>query len=207
MEDRPDAETVLGETGALPEESAAEGQAADAPAEPDLAAALAAERQRAAEYLDALQRLKADFDNYRRRMLSEQGRWQENAVGAFLATLLPVVDNLERAVAAAGDAEAVRQGVELTLRQLREVLAKAGLEPMEAVGQTFDPTRHEAMAQVESAAHREGEITAEFRRGYLFKGQVLRPALVQVAKAPAAVPQEQPAESGDGRTGEGGSQP
>jgi molecular chaperone GrpE len=138
---------------------------------------------RAEEYLQALQRLKADFDNYRRRTAQDQARWGEAAVAAFVARILPVVDNLERAVQAGGDAAAVRQGVELTLRQLREVLAAAGVVPLEALGQPFDPERHEAVARGPAAGMAEGTVAEEYRRGYLMRGSVLRPALVKVVTA------------------------
>jgi molecular chaperone GrpE len=144
---------------------------------------LDAQTRLAADYLDGLQRLKADFDNYRRRMMGEQARWRDMAVAEFIGGVLPVVDDLERAVAAGGDAEAVRQGVAMTLRQFHQVLLRAGVEPMEPVGRPFDPTVCEAVEQVPSGEHPDGTVMAEMRRGYLFKKQVLRPALVRVAKA------------------------
>jgi molecular chaperone GrpE len=173
------------------EEPAADGGGpAPAEAEARRIAELEAELERRGrlcdEYLASLQRLKADFDNYRRRMMQEQARWQELAVGEFVAGLLPVVDNLERALSASGDAEAIRQGVELTLRQFRDVLRQAGVEPMEAAGRPFDPAFHEAMAQVETDEHPDGHVIDELRKGYLFRKQVLRPALVRVARSPAA---------------------
>jgi molecular chaperone GrpE len=155
-----------------------EGEAQQAPKAADDAA-------RAEEYLQALQRLKADFDNYRKRQAQEQARWGDAAVAAFVLQLLPVVDNLERALAAAGDAQAVRQGVELTVRQLREVLAQAGITPMTSVGEPFDPTRHEAVARGPAPGVPEGVVAEEYRRGYLFRDQVLRPALVRVSDGSA----------------------
>ena len=143
-------------------------------------AASAGDRQ-AEEYLAALQRLKADFDNYRRRIGQEQTRWGDTAVAGFIGQLLPVVDNLERAMGAAGDGDAVRQGVELTVRQLREVLAAAGVTPMEVVGQPFDPVRHEAVARGAAEGLEEGLVAEEYRRGYIFRDQVLRPAMVKVS--------------------------
>lgn len=150
--------------------------------EPDQRAA--AER-RAEEYLAQLQRLKADFDNYRRRMMQEQVRWQEQAVGRFVAQLLPVLDNLERALLAGEGAgvDALRQGLEMTLRQFRDVLAREGVTPIEAVGRPFDPACHEAMMRVEGGEREEDTVVEEFQKGYLYKGAVLRPALVKVAVA------------------------
>ena len=185
------------------QEPAADAAPGDGAARPEAA--------RAEEYLQTLQRVTADFANYRRRTVLEQQRWTESAVGAFVLRLLPVVDNLERAVAASGDAAALRQGVELTLRQLRDVFGAAGIRRMEAVGQPFDPARHEAVA---GAA--EGVVAEEYRAGYTQQDQVLRPAMVRVgpaeaaagkdgpagAAAPAAeVPAEAAGEEGDGRSG------
>lgn len=149
-----------------------------------------AAEERAADLLGQLQRLKADFDNYRRRMLQEQARWQETAVASFLRELLPVLDNLERAIAAAPStgeergAGALRQGLELTLRHFHGVLERAGVSPINAAGQPFDPNRHEAMMRVVAGEHPEDTVVEELQKGYIFKGQVLRPSLVKVAVAP-----------------------
>ncbi len=136
---------------------------------------------RAEEYLAALQRLKADFDNYRRRVGQDQARWGDAAVAGFIVQLLPVVDNLERALTASGDGAAVRQGVDMTLRQLRDVLQGVGVAPMEATGQPFDPTRHEAVARGPVEGVAAGTVAEEYRKGYLLRDQVLRPAMVKVA--------------------------
>jgi molecular chaperone GrpE len=149
------------------------GGAAEAGAAGDASAA-----GRAEEYLQSLQRITADFANYRRRTAAEQSRWREAGVAAFALQMLPVVDNLERAVAAAGDGATVRQGVEMTLRQLREVFEGSGIRRMAAVGESFDPGRHEAVA-----GEPEGVVAEEYRAGYLFREQVLRPAMVRVGPA------------------------
>lgn len=176
-----------------PAESGAELHATDGPEQERSAVetaelealytALAAERRKAEEYLGQLQRLKADFENYRRRMNHEQARWQEQAAGQVLLQILPVLDNLERAVASSGkaDAEILRQGLDLTLRQFRETLEKLGVQPIEAIGRPFDPNRHEAMMREESCEVEEDTVIGELQKGYAYKGQVLRPALVKVA--------------------------
>ncbi|HVB11406.1 MAG TPA: nucleotide exchange factor GrpE [Bacillota bacterium] len=181
-----DVETILGETGALPEESAEESTEALRQEMDGLRAELEAARRQAGEHLQARIRLQADFDNYRKRMMTEQARWRDDAVADAIRQELPAFDNLERAAGAAGDLEAVRKGVDLTLRQLREVLRGLGLEEI-AVGDhtPFDPNLHEAISPVESAAHAEGEVVKLERRGYTFKGALLRAALVTVAKAAA----------------------
>lgn len=144
-------------------------------------------RQKAEEYLAQIQRLRADFDNYRKRMMQEQARWRDAAVGEFIMGLLPVMDNFERALAAAskgGDPASLLQGIQMIHRQLSDTLARAGLQPMEAVGQPFNPNLHEAMMRVESGEGYEVDtVVEEFQRGYIYKGSVIRPALVKVAVA------------------------
>ncbi len=162
----------------------AERTEVEPPAEGNGKDALGSERQetgKAEEYLQNLIRLKADFDNYRRRTVQDQARWGEAAVAAFIVQLLPVVDNLERAMVAAGDAVAVRQGVEMTLRQFGTVLGGAGVTAMTSLGQAFDPARHEAVARGPAADAAPGTVVEEYRKGYLLRDQVLRPAMVRVA--------------------------
>ena len=147
---------------------------------------LEAARREAGERLEQLQRLQADFTNYRRRMIQEQARWRQQAVGDFVRELLPVVDNLERALAAGRDGDPLKEGVALVHRQLLDTLRQAGVEPIDAAGQTFDPRLHEAMAREETDRFPDGQVIEVFQRGYLYQGRTLRPALVKVAVAPAA---------------------
>ena len=111
----------------------------------------------------------------------------EAAAADLIRDLLPVVDDLERALAAPrrpADADGpLRRGVELIHQQLLEVLRKRGVEPFESVGRDFDPAWHEAVAHEPANGHRDGEIAAEFRRGYRLGSRLLRPAQVKVAKA------------------------
>lgn len=179
-------------------EARAAADAARAEAEAARAEAAAA-RQQAEVYLDQLRRLQADFTNYRRRMMEEQSRWRQDAEAELARALLPVVDNLERALAAGGDAShPVVQGVAMVHRQFLDVLRQAGVEPMDAEGQPFDPHRHEAVARVETADHPDGTVIEVFQRGYLYRGRTLRPAMVKVAVAPAGAP------SGPGEAGPDG---
>ena len=159
---------------------------------------------KADEYLQNLVRLKADFDNYRRRTAQDQARWGEAAVAEFIAQVLPVVDNLQRAMTAVGDVAAVRRGVEMTLRQLDGVLAAAGVTAMSVLGQPFDPARHEAVARGPVVGVAAGSVAEEYRKGYLLRDQVLRPAMVKVAvevaaeSAPAADgPSAEPGQAAD----------
>ena len=101
--------------------------------------------------------------------------------------LLPVVDNLERAIAHAkdgGNGKSLVEGVEMVLRGFFDTLAKHGVVPIAAVGQRFDPEKHEAMAQIESGTYEPNTVVEEYHKGYLLRDRLLRPALVSVAKTP-----------------------
>jgi molecular chaperone GrpE len=145
------------------------------------------ERQRD-EYYDLLLRKSAEFDNYRRRIDRERQAVSEAAAADLLADLLPLVDDLERALqaeAGAEGAEAYRRGVELIHRQLGDILRKRGVHPIDALGTTFDPHYHQAVVHEPAPGHREGEVIGEFRRGYMLGDRLLRPAMVKVAKGEA----------------------
>jgi len=145
--------------------------------------ALQAERDR---FYDLLLRKTAEFDNYRRRTDRERREWTEGAYADILADLLPVLDDLDRAlkVEASGDqADAYRKGVELIHRRLLDLLRRRGVQPVEAVGQPFDPHRHQAVVYEPVEGKPDGEIIEEFARGYLMGERLLRPAMVKVAKA------------------------
>lgn len=140
-------------------------------------------RERDAHY-DRLLRVTAEFDNYRKRTERERRELVEQAAGDLLGDLLPVVDDLERALAAdTGDGDAYRRGVEIIRKQLLEVMTRRGVAPIEAVGTDFDPTLHQAVAHEPSDGHRDGEVVAELRRGYTLRQRLLRPSMVKVAKA------------------------
>lgn len=126
-------------------------------------------------------RLLADFDNYRKRSEREREDLARYALAEPVRDLLPVVDNLARALAASGQLEDLRRGVEMTERQLSEVLRRYGVEEVPAVGRPFDPHLHEAMAQVESDEVKEPTVVEVLQRGFLLRGRLLRPALVRVA--------------------------
>jgi len=135
------------------------------------------------ELYDRLLRTTAEFDNYRKRTDRERRELSEAAGVDVIRDLLPVVDDLERALAAPkADASTYRAGVELIRRQLLEVLRRRGVEPLDVVGQDFDPSWHEAVADEPADGRREGEVTSEVRRGYRIGQRLLRPAMVKVAK-------------------------
>jgi molecular chaperone GrpE len=144
-----------------------------------VAAQLETARRERDEYLDALRRLKAEFENARKRQQREQDRILQMASERLVLELLPVLDNLDRALEAGGD---IREGVRVTRDQLADVLGKEGLLPVASDGQTFDPNVHEAVMGQPSEEHEEGTILQTFERGYLLRGKPIRPAKVVVAK-------------------------
>jgi molecular chaperone GrpE len=136
------------------------------------------------EYYDRLLRKTAEFDNYRKRSERERREQAEYAAADVLGDLLPLVDDLERALQAATDsADAYRKGVELIHRQMLELLRRHGVTAIEAAGQDFDPHLHQAVAHEEAPGHRDGEVVEQFCRGYKLRDRLLRPAMVKVAKA------------------------
>ena len=142
------------------------------------------------ELQDRLLRTAAEFDNYRKRTDKERRELSQVIAADVVREILPVLDDLERALAATPGAasgkdgvSALHKGVELVHRQLLDVLRKRGVEPLEVVGKDFDPEWHEAVADEPLDGHRDGEITAELRRGYKIGNRLLRAAMVRVAKA------------------------
>jgi molecular chaperone GrpE len=134
---------------------------------------------------DRVLRIAAEFDNYRKRIDRERREQAESAAAGLLGDILPVVDNLERALQAPAGPEAAsyRAGVELIHRQLIDLLRKRGVTPIEARGADFDPRFHQAVSHEESADHRDGEVMEEMQRGYMLGDRLLRPAMVKVAKS------------------------
>jgi molecular chaperone GrpE len=144
-----------------------------------LAEELVATRRERDQYLDALQRLKAEFENSRKRWERERVRILETASERLVVELLPVLDNLDRALEAEGD---IHEGVRAIRDQLVAVLGKEGLLPLASDGQPFDPNVHEAVMGQPSEEHEEGTILQTFQRGYALNGKPIRPAKVVVAK-------------------------
>jgi molecular chaperone GrpE len=130
---------------------------------------------------DRLLRTAAEFDNYRKRMDRERRDLAEYTAGEAIKDLLPIIDNLERALQASALDDPLRKGVELIHKQMLEILRRRGVTPIEALGADFDPNVHEAVTQEESAQHREGEVMEELQRGYKVGDRLLRPAMVKVA--------------------------
>ena len=173
------------DTTAPADESGAAGQpAADSPASGGSDALDALRREKDA-LQDRLLRTAAEFDNFRKRVDRERRELAEYASADVLAELLPIVDNLERALQApaAGGDDAFRKGVELILKQMLDLLKKRGVRPIDAQGADFDPNFHQAVIHAASDAHREGEVMQELQRGYMLGDRLLRPAMVKVAKS------------------------
>jgi molecular chaperone GrpE len=131
---------------------------------------------------DRLLRTAAEFDNYRKRMDRERRDLAEYTAGEAIKDLLPIIDNLERALQASAQDDPLRKGVELIHKQMLEMLRKRGVTPIEALGADFDPNVHEAVSHEESDQHREGEVMEELQRGYKVGERLLRPSMVKVAK-------------------------
>jgi molecular chaperone GrpE len=137
------------------------------------------------EYYDLLLRKSAEFDNYRKRVDRDRQTLSDAAAASMIEELLPLMDDLERALKVEGGAEggeSYRRGVELIHRQLGEILRKRGVRAIEALGADFDPYYHQAVSHEPAEGRREGEIIEEFRRGYMLGDRLLRPSMVKVAK-------------------------
>jgi len=136
------------------------------------------------EYLKHLERLQADFDNYKKRQEKKQKEFIEFANEGLINNLLSVIDNLERALDSTKnekDTKAIKEGINNTLKEFRNILQKEGVKPMQSIGHRFDPYKHEAVMRIETDKYSEDTVTEEFRKGYYIKSKVLRPAIVKVA--------------------------
>lgn len=146
-------------------------------------------RQECDDLRDRLLRTAAEFENYRKRTDRERGELHDFVTADLMRDLLPIGDDLERAIEAATAADnnpelaAFQEGVSLIHRHLGDFLRKHGVEAMEVIGQPFDPEWHEAVVEEPAAGRPDGEITAELRRGYRIGPKLLRAAMVRVAKA------------------------
>ena len=133
--------------------------------------------------LDRLARAQAEFENARRRAVKEQQDFRDYAAADAIKPLLPVIDSFERALKApAGDSDDLRSGLELIYRQFQDALQKMGVRPIESVGKPFDPRVHEAIEMVDTNEAEDHHVLDELQRGYNYKGRLLRPAMVRVAR-------------------------
>jgi molecular chaperone GrpE len=132
---------------------------------------------------DRYLRLAAEYDNFRKRTAREWREYQARATAEVLREMLELADNLDRALKAPGeDAAALRKGVDLISQQFQAKLRKMGVEPIDVIGQPFDPAQHEAVLMVEKDGVESQHVVDEVQRGYTLQGEVLRPARVTVAQ-------------------------
>ena len=167
------------------EEGEETAQASDPAAVADRGAISETDKLRAERdaLLDRLARLQAEFDNARKRAAREQQEFREFAAADVIKNILPVLDSFERALKApTGDSTDLRSGLELIYRQFQDVLQKMGVQPIESVGKPFDPRAHEAIEMVDTTEAEDHHVLDELQRGYNYKGRLLRPAMVRVAR-------------------------
>ena len=147
---------------------------------------LEAKEREANENLDRYLRQRAELDNFKKRTQREREDAVRYANETLIRDLVPVIDNLERAVAHAKtgvDGKPLVDGVEMVLKGLIDVFTRHGVVQLTAVGEVFDPAKHEAMTQIESDQHKPNTVVEEFNKGYLYRDRLLRPALVSVARS------------------------
>lgn len=157
----------------------------------ELHATIAERDEEVSKIRDQFLRERAELENFKKRMTREKSEALRYASEPLIRDLLPAIDNLARALAAAGDSaansgEVLREGVAMVARQLDEILARAGVAAVEAANRPFDPAEHEALAHIETTQSDPGNVLDEHARGYRLHDRLLRPAQVTVAKAPTS---------------------
>ncbi len=187
-----------GQDNAPPEESEREAEASGLEPAPPTREQLETLERELTETKDLLLRRRAEFENYRRRSERDQQAAADEAAAAVLRRLLDTVDNLERALVAPEGEGALRQGVELTLRDLVATLDAQGVAVVDPQGERFDPTRHQALLHEAVPGFGAGTVAQVLRKGFLFKDRLLRPALVKVASGDASEESEPPIDDGGG---------
>jgi molecular chaperone GrpE len=132
---------------------------------------------------DRFLRKQAEFENFRKRMERDKQEFYDFALSNFIKDVLPIIDGLERGlyVSESDNVESYKKGIELILKQFRDVLATVGLQPIRAIGTIFDPNYHQAVIREENNMLAENEIIEELQRGYTYKDRLLRPSMVKVA--------------------------
>lgn len=149
---------------------------------------------KAEEYLTSLQYLRADFENYKRRAEKEKREFADFCIECVIKDLLPIKDALEVAVGHStknNNSEGLLKGVEMTVKQITELLNREGIEEIQALGELFDPFKHEVVAKEMAENHPENTVIEVMRKGYLFRGKVIRPAMVKLAIKELIKEQEQ----------------
>ena len=172
-------EQPVNEQAAAPQEEAAQPEKKATPLEELRKAA----EQKRDEYLDMAQRVQAEFDNFRRRNNAARSEaWSDGARETVLL-MLPVIDNLERALAAQPEKTPLRDGVEMVHRQMLDVLSKRGVTEIDCLGKPFDPELENAVAQADSSEGEPGTVCTVLQKGYRTEDRVIRHAMVRVVAA------------------------
>jgi molecular chaperone GrpE len=150
----------------------------------ELEAKLKEEREKAEMYLNQLKYARADLVNLRKQMQKRIDEEVDRGTQRIMMRLLPIVEEFDLAIEAAREAgeNSLLEGVEMVRRKLEKMLDSEGVSPIEALGRAFDPHLHEAVLEVETDEHEDGTVVEEIRRGYLYKGRVLRASMVKVAR-------------------------
>jgi molecular chaperone GrpE len=176
-----------------PESASTAAPTGNGPLEPDNGSAAAGEpleqlKKERDDYRDQLLRCRADFANYQKRAKQQADADRVYAVGSLAKDLLDPLDNLTRAVdhLRASGVEGITAGLDMVQKQLLDVLAKHGVEPIQAMGKPFDPNLHDALVQQPTADHPEGTVVSELSKGYKIHDRVLRPSKVAVSTRPAS---------------------
>ena len=130
---------------------------------------------------DRLKRVAAEFDNYKKRSAKERDAMYNSLVSDIVSNFLPILDNLEKAVEIETKDEEYKKGIELVLKQFKDVLSAKGVTEIETIGKTFDPELHEAVSSIQDANKGEKEIVQEYRKGYMIGNKVIRHSMVIVA--------------------------
>ena len=133
------------------------------------------------EITDRYKRVLAEFENFKKRSQKEREGLYNSILSDVITVILPVVDNLENAVKAETEDVKYKEGIELVLKQLKDVLASKGIEEIQAIGETFDPSLHEAVSSIQDDSKGQQEIVEEYRKGYKIGSKVIRHSMVVVA--------------------------
>lgn len=145
---------------------------------------LGAEQEKSKEYLKRLKYLQADFENYRKRVEKEVQEVIQRSNEKLVVSLIEIIDDLESAISVAETTEnkdALLDGIKMVHKKLDKLLEKEGLVRLETVGKPFDPNMHEVLAEIPTRNHQRGIVLEEARKGFMFKGKILRPSIVKVA--------------------------
>jgi molecular chaperone GrpE len=183
-----DAESEAAAKASASGSAQAKGGPGGAPFGDDASESAAQIKQERDEYKEQLLRARAEFANYQKRAKQQAESDRVYAIGSLARDLLDPLDNLERAIEAlrASAVEGVTAGLDMVQRQLHEILAKHGVEPIQAHGRQFDPHLHDAVMQHPTQEHPEGTVVSELSKGYTIRERVLRPSKVAVSAKPAA---------------------